>query len=269
MNKAYSTYELIDMPYNCTYNDQIEDIDLGITVVDIDSIQYNANLTSINIQCPFARLHGQYNGNSNLVRLNMPKTAVIDDATGMYENVFSDNMSLTAIELPDAMVLAGNGCLSGCAALKELDLNAVSCLGSAWSEDANAGCLAGCTSLVRVVGRSVVEVKCRGVFAGDEELRSVEFPAMKLVVLEAAIVQRELFGLGYAEDRQVNVKVAEGDFVFKYSAAVDKWWRVSPKQLTLSDASQKYMLPGYVDGLVYAEMQPIDMSNGITEIVRD
>ena len=87
MNKAYSTYELIDMPYNCTYNDQIEDIDLGITVVDIDSIQYNANLTSINIQCPFARLHGQYNGNSNLVRLNMPKTAVIDDATGMYENV--------------------------------------------------------------------------------------------------------------------------------------------------------------------------------------
>ena len=48
----------------------------------------------------------------------MPKTAVIDDATGMYENVFSDNMSLTAIELPDAMVLAGNGCLSGCAALK-------------------------------------------------------------------------------------------------------------------------------------------------------
>ena len=77
----------------------------------------------------------------------------------------------------------------------------MSCLGSAWSKDANAGCLAGCTSLVRVVGRSVVEVKCRGVFAGDEELRSVEFPAMKLVVLEAAIVQRELFGLGYAEDR--------------------------------------------------------------------
>ena len=92
---------------------------------------------------------------------------------------------------------------------------------------------------------------------------------MNLAVLEAAIVQRELFGLGYAEDRQVNIRVAEGDFVFKYSAAKDKWWRVSSEQLTLSDASQKYMLPGYIDGLVYAEMQPIDMSNGITETMRD
>ena len=269
MNKAYSTYELIDSSYSCMHNDQIEDIDLGITVVDIDSIQYNTNLTSINIQCPFARLHGQYNGNDSLVKLNIPKTAVIDDVTGMYENVFSDNVSLTAIDLPNSIVLAGNGFLSGCATLKEIDLNAVSCLGSSWSEDENAGCLAGCTSLVRVVGRSIVEVKCRGVFSNDDALRSVEFPAMNLAVLEAAIVQRELFGLGYAEDRQVNVRVAEGDFVFKYSAAKDKWWRVSSEQLTLSDASQKYILPGYIDGLVYAEMQPIDMSNGITETMRD
>ena len=87
-------------------------------------------MTSINIQCPFARLHGQYNGNDSLVKLNIPKTAVIDDATGMYENVFSDNVSLTAIDLPNSIVLAGNGFLSGCAALKEIDLNAVSCLGS-------------------------------------------------------------------------------------------------------------------------------------------